>query len=74
MFLNSRKHGSQRAADPIRLQFLPNFTGSGGANHITLFQGPNLGAPEKYYWLKPESEEEVKEFLSQVHILHHNFR
>ena len=68
MRLHRRKHGSQRPAQPKTATFLANYAGQGGNTEL----GFKIG--EEYIWFVFESDDEVKELLSQAHIIHHNWR
>jgi hypothetical protein len=65
--LITRRKSSQRAAAPITVTFYPNFAGQNGLPVLI------LESEEMYYTLEPESLDEVKQVMSQAHILHHNF-
>jgi hypothetical protein len=67
MRLVTRRKGSQRRSVPIPVEFVPNFTGHGSSDLV-------LVAADRYYFLEFESEAEVRAFLSQAHIIHHNYR
>ena len=66
MLLHRRRHGSQRAKAPLRLTIQPNITGDA---ELTL-----KGDDGIWYVLEPESEAEMKQLLSEAHIIHHNWR
>ena len=68
MILHQRKANSQREMAPIKLKFWPNYAGQGGEAQL-IFQD-QLG---NWFWLAFEDGEEVKELLSQTHIVYHNF-
>lgn len=69
MFLVKRKHGSQRASKPVSVKLDPNWSGQGGSRAI------HMQTPEgDWISLVPETVEDVRELMSQAHILHHNFR
>jgi hypothetical protein len=63
------KKGSQRASAPVRVEFVPNWAGQGGIATLT-FEGDD----GKYYTFSFANLEEVRELLSQSHIVWHNFR
>lgn len=69
MKLVKRKYGSQRASRPVSLTLSPNFSGQGGYDFISFYDKEN----EIWYSILPESMDEVKELMSQAHILYHNF-
>lgn len=48
--------------------FHPNFSGQGGTCDLV------LETPDEFISLRFESEGEVRELLSQAHIVHHNWR
>jgi hypothetical protein len=62
-----RRKNSQRAASPISVAFYPNYSGSGGLPLLV------LESDQTYYTLEPETLDEVRQVMSQAHILHHNF-
>ena len=65
MKLYRRKHGSQRAMAPITLELVLNTTGE---SDITF-----KGADGIYYVIQPDTLEEHRKLLSEVHIAHHNW-
>lgn len=67
MKLTRRRKHSQRPSVPEPVLMVPNFTGQGGFANIT-FESVDF-----YYFLEPETDAEMRELLSQVHTLHHNF-
>lgn len=67
MKLIIRRKNSQRAASPIPVSFYPNYSGSGGLPVLI------LESDSTYYTLEPETLDEVRQVMSQAHILHHNF-
>lgn len=69
MKLVKRKQGSQRTSRPITLTTSPNFSGQGGYDFISFYDKEN----KTWYSIHPESIDEVKELMSQAHILYHNF-
>lgn len=69
MYMLRRRKGSQRSMEPIPLQFEINMAGHGGLPTITMYDAER----EMYYTLQFDSETEVRELLSQAHIVHHNF-
>lgn len=70
MYMIRRRKGSQRPSEPIPLKFEINFVGQGGFPTMTMYDE----AREMYYTLWFDSEAEVRELLSQAHIVHHNFK
>ncbi len=68
MMLHQRVNGSQRTKAPVKLNFWPNVTGQGGEPHL-MFRNE----AGDWVWLTFDSEDEVRELLSQAHIIHHNF-
>lgn len=66
MILHRRKHGSQRAMQSIKVEIWPSGYGDVGL-HLK-------GADGIWYWLKPETPEEVKALMSEAHITHHNWK
>jgi hypothetical protein len=64
----TRHHGSQRPSTTEDMSFKPNFAGQGGNPYLVLRTG------NKYHIIHFETAEEVKELLSQAHIIHHNWR
>jgi hypothetical protein len=64
----TRRHSSQRASAQEDMSFEPNFAGQGGYPYLALRAG------DKYHIIHFETAEEVKELLSQAHIIHHNWR
>lgn len=76
MKLIAGKWGSQRSAKPIDVEFFPNMSGQGGESHLTLIEAGKKGDElkgSKYFQLVFASADEVRELLSQSHIVHHNF-
>ncbi|WP_062120234.1 hypothetical protein [Aureimonas sp. AU40] len=69
MELTRRQHGSQRAKRPMKVTLEPNFTGQGGTKRLTFKTESG-----EYLMFEPESDAEMRELLSEVHIVHHNFR
>lgn len=69
MKLRKRKNGSQREGKASDIKFWPNLTGQGGEPHL-MFRDQETG---EWIWIEFETEEEVRELLSQAHIVHHNF-
>ena len=67
MKLITRRKNSQRSGAPISVQFYPNFAGQNGLPVLI------LESDEMYYTLEPESLDEVKQVMSQAHILCYNF-
>ena len=67
MKLTIRRKNSQRAAAPISVALYPNYSGSGGLPLLI------LESDQTYYTLEPETLDEVRQVMSQAHILHHNF-
>jgi hypothetical protein len=67
MKLTIRRKNSQRSAAPILVSFYPNYSGSGGLPLLI------LESDSTYYTLEPETLDEVRQVMSQAHILHHNF-
>ena len=67
MQLTIRRKGSQRASKPISVTLYPNYAGQGGPPVLI------LESDLSYYTLEPETMDEVKQVMSQAHILHHNF-
>ncbi|MCK9361763.1 hypothetical protein M0Q28_06105 [Patescibacteria group bacterium] len=67
MKLIIRRKNSQRASAPIPVSFYPNYSGQGGLPLLI------LESDQTYYTLEPETLDEVRQVMSQVHILHHNF-
>lgn len=57
----------QRPGVPIPVRFEPNLAGQGGGATLT------LRTAAKWIVLHFETEEEVRELLSQAHIIHHNW-
>jgi hypothetical protein len=66
MLLHRRKHGSQRAKAPVKLTIQPNVSGDAD---ITFRDEEGT-----WYRLEPENEAEMKQLLSEAHIIHHNWR
>lgn len=65
MKLHRRRHGAQRGFAPIDLVLETSYW----PGQVQL-RDPATGI---YYFLVPETEEEVHALLSAVHIVHHNF-
>jgi hypothetical protein len=62
-----RRKGSQRTSKPTKVEFYPNYSGQDGLKDLILV------TDQEYLTLEFESEEEVKQLLSQAHIIHHNY-
>ena len=76
MKLMTGKIGSQRSAEPVKVEFFPNYTGQGGQPFLQIEEEGVVGEARKgkrYWLLSFESPEEVRQLLSQAHIVHHNF-
>lgn len=69
MILIKRKHGSQRASAPVKITTEPNWCGQGGSPNI-VFKDEN----GDWITIKPETREDVRELMSQAHIVAGNFR
>lgn len=67
MIFERRRKNSQRKRQDVKVKFYPNFAGQNGLAVLT------IESDDEYFTLIPETEEEVKELLSQAHIIHHNF-
>lgn len=65
MILHRRRNGSQRVMAPIKLTIWPNI----GDTEITFRDQEGT-----WYRLEPESDEEMKKLLSEVHTVYHNWR
>ena len=65
MLLHRRKHGSQRPMAPIKLTLQPNI----GEPEMTFRDQDGT-----WYRLVPENEAEMKQLLSEAHIIHHNWK
>jgi len=69
MKLIQGKWGGQRRFAPKEVKFYPNFAGQGGEIYLMLTTGVEKGDP--FFQLVFESMEEVRELLSQSHIVFH---
>jgi hypothetical protein len=68
MKLIKRRRGSTRTSKPVSFKFHPNYAGQFGLPDIT------LETEDQYLILVFETEDEVRELLSQAHIVNANWR
>lgn len=68
MKMMKRKEGSQRMSKPVECKLFPNFAGQGGDPQLTL-----QTTDGDWIWFEFDNADEVRELLSQAHIVHHNF-
>lgn len=64
----SNRPPSAKQNKPTFVKFLPNKAGQGGSKNLYL-----QAANGRLITIRFETAEEVKELLSQAHIIHHNF-
>lgn len=67
--MHRRRFRSQRPMSTIGLTLEPNWGGQDGVPYLTLKGDDNI-----YYQLVFETEEDIREMLSQVHIAFHNYK
>lgn len=66
MILHRRRHGSQRSLKPIKLE--PHRIVTADETFLAF-----KGEDDVWYMIAPESEEEMKTLLSEIHVIHHNW-
>lgn len=69
MQLIKRRHGSQRSYAPLKATFEVNWAGQGGSTELVFRTEDNM-----YHIIKFDSRAEVRELLSQAHIIEHNYK
>jgi hypothetical protein len=64
----TRKIGSRRASRSQPIEFQTNWGGQGGSSQLT------IKTAEGWLVIEPESQEDVRQLMSQAAILHCNYR